>query len=93
MSKRLYVGNINFRATETDLRDLFARAGEVVSIKLITDHDTGKLRGFGFVEMANDSDAEKAITMFNGTSFMDRKLVVNMARPREEGRKGLDARP
>lgn len=84
MAKRLYVGNINFRATEADLQELFGQAGEVVSIKLITDGITGKLRGFGFVEMANDADAEKAISMFNGKDFMDRKLVVNEARPREE---------
>jgi RNA recognition motif-containing protein len=84
MAKRLYVGNINFRATESDLQELFAQAGEVVSIKLITDGITGKLRGFGFVEMANDAEAEKAISMFNGKDFMDRKLVVNEARPREE---------
>jgi RNA recognition motif-containing protein len=84
MGKRLYVGNVNFRATEEDLEELFSQAGEVVSTKLITDRVTGKLRGFGFIEMASDEEAEKAVDMFNGSDFMDRRLVVNEARPRED---------
>lgn len=88
MSKRLYVGNISFKASEDDLRELFAKAGEVASTKLITDPATGKPRGFGFVEMNSDEEAQKAIEMFNGSSFMDRNIVVNEAKPqvrREEG--------
>ena len=80
---RLYVGNISFRATEEDLQGLFADAGEVVSVKLIRDAATGRLRGFGFVEMASQEAAEKAITMFNGKPFMDRSIVVNEAKPQE----------
>lgn len=83
MGKKLYIGNINFRATEAALNELLSQAGEVVSVKLVTDRLTGKPRGFGFVEMASDAEAEKAISMFNGTSFMDRKLVVNEARTGE----------
>lgn len=80
---RLYVGNISFKATEDDLRDLFSQAGEVLSVKLIKDAATGRLRGFGFVEMASEEDGNKAITMFNGKQFMDRSIVVNEAKPQE----------
>lgn len=83
MSKRLYVGNISFKATEDDVRDLFSQTGEVVSVKLIKDASTGRLRGFGFVEMATDEDADKAVAKFNGNNFMDRSLVVNEAKPQE----------
>jgi len=88
MSKRLYVGNISFKATEDDVRDLFSQAGEVVSVKLIKDAATGRLRGFGFVEMASDEDAQKAISMFNGNPFMDRSIVVNEAKPLEKRERG-----
>ncbi len=84
MSKRLYIGNINFKCTEEDLKELFSQAGTVVSTKLIAD-EAGRLRGFGFVEMEVDADADKAVSMFNGKNFMDRTLVVNEARPRAEG--------
>ena len=83
MSTRLYVGNISFKATEDDVRDLFSQSGEVVSVKLIKDAATGRLRGFGFVEMASDDDAQKAISKFNGNTFMDRNIVVNEAKPQE----------
>jgi RNA recognition motif-containing protein len=86
MGNRLYIGNINFKATEDDLSELFSQAGSVVSTKLITDAVTGRPRGFGFVEMSSDEEAEKAIGMFNGNDFMERKLVVNEARPREQRR-------
>jgi RNA recognition motif-containing protein len=86
MQKRLYIGNINFKATEADLEDLFSQAGQVVSTRLITDRLTGKPRGFGFVEMSTEEEAEKAISMFNGNNFMERELVVNEARPRENRR-------
>ena len=85
---RLYVGNISFKATEDDLRDLFAQAGEVLSVKLIKDNATGRLRGFGFVEMASEEDGKKAVTMFNGQSFMDRSIVVNEAKPQERREQG-----
>ena len=80
---RLYVGNISFNANEDDLRELFSQAGEVKSVKLITDAATGRLRGFGFVEMSSDEDGNKAISMFNGKQFMDRSIVVNEAKPQE----------
>jgi cold-inducible RNA-binding protein len=85
---RLYVGNISFKATEDDLRELFAQAGEVLSVKLITDNATGRLRGFGFVEMAAEEDGKKAIEMFNGKPFMDRSIVVNEAKPQEKREQG-----
>lgn len=85
---RLYVGNISFKATEEDLKDLFAQAGEVSSVKLIKDNATGRLRGFGFVEMASEEDGKKAITMFNGKSFMERSIVVNEAKPQERREQG-----
>jgi RNA recognition motif-containing protein len=85
---RLYVGNISFKATEDDLRDLFAQAGEVLSVKLIKDNATGRLRGFGFVEMASEEDGKKAVTMFNGKPFMDRSIVVNEAKPQERREPG-----
>jgi len=85
---RLYVGNIPFKATEDDLRDLFAQAGEVLSVKLIKDNATGRLRGFGFVEMASEEDGNKAVTMFNGKPFMERSIVVNEAKPQEKREQG-----
>lgn len=81
---RLYVGNISFKASEDDLRDLFSQAGEVISVKLIKDGATGRLRGFGFVEMSSKEDGNKAISMFNGKPFMERDIVVNEAKPMEK---------
>ncbi len=80
-SMKLYVGNIPFKASEDDLRDLFAQAGEVVSVKLIRDKETGRMRGFGFVEMGSTEAGNKAIDMFNGKDFMQRSIVVNEAKP------------
>ncbi len=88
MSNRLYVGNISFKATEDDVKDLFSQAGEVVSVKLIKDAATGRLRGFGFVEMASKEDAQKAISKLNGNTFMDRSIVVNEAKPQERRERG-----
>lgn len=82
--KKLYVGNIPFKATEADIENLFAQAGEVVSVKFIMDNATGRMRGFGFVEMASAEEAEKAISQFNGTSFMERNIVVTEAKPQEK---------
>jgi RNA recognition motif-containing protein len=88
MGKRLYVGSIPFNATEESLRDLFTSIGEVESVKIITDADTGRSKGFGFVEMSSAEDAKKAIEQLNGTKFMERALIVNEARPQQprEGR-------
>ncbi len=85
MSTKLYVGNLSFRVTNEDLQEHFAKAGAVESAKVVEDRDTGRSRGFGFVEMANAEDAAAAIEQFNGQDLDGRNLVVNEARPREEG--------
>src|SRR5437870_2111351 len=85
MSKKLYVGNLPYTATEDDLRTLFAEAGEVADVAVIKDAQTGRSKGFGFVEMARDSDAEEAIRQFNGYMLENRNLTVDVARPREGG--------
>ena len=84
MSKKLYVGNLSYDTTETQIRDLFAGVGEVASVTLITDRETGRAKGFGFVEMNSDQDAQDAIKRFNGYQLDNRALTVNEARPREE---------
>ena len=83
MSKRIYVGNLSYKSTENDVASLFEQAGEVESVSIITDRDTGRSKGFGFVEMSNE-DADKAIAQFNGMELNGRALTVNEARPREE---------
>lgn len=87
MAKKIYVGNLSFSTDENSLRELFEKSGQVLSVKIITDAATGRPRGFGFVEMASDEDASKAIAALNGYTFMDRKLVVNEARPQTEKRR------
>jgi RNA recognition motif-containing protein len=84
MESKLYVGNLSYSTTEEDLRTLFFQAGTVSSVALIKDRDSGQSKGFAFVEMSNQSEAQKAITMFNGYNMGDRELRVSMARPREE---------
>ena len=84
MAKRLFVGNLSFQTTEADLSDLFAQVGQVDSVKIITDRDTGRSKGFAFVEMSDDSAAEQAISKFNGTDLSGRNLTVNEARPMEK---------
>ena len=84
MSKKLYVGNLSYNTTEAQIRELFAGVGEVSSVNLITDRDTGSAKGFGFVEMTNDEQAQEAIRRFNNYMLDDRNLTVNEARPREE---------
>jgi len=84
MESKLFVGNLPFTTTEEDLLDLFAKAGEVTSVALIKDRDTGRSRGFAFVEMSSQVEAENAIRMYNEFSWNDRELKVNLARPREE---------
>ena len=83
MSKRIYVGNLPFSATSTEVETLFAQFGEVTEVHLVTDRQTGQPRGFGFVEIADDEGAEKAIEALNNQDFQGRNLKVNEARPRE----------
>ena len=84
MTVKLYVGNLSYETSEDDLRTLFAQAGAVESVALIKDRETGRSKGFGFVEISTQAEAEKAISMFNAFRFNDRELTVNVARPREE---------
>jgi RNA recognition motif-containing protein len=85
---KVYVGNLPYSAQEEELQTLFAQAGSVLSVSVITDRYTGRSKGFAFVEMGDQSEAEKAINMFNGYSMSDRELKVSMARPREERPEG-----
>lgn len=84
MSTKLYVGNLSFRTTSEELRDLFSQAGTVESASVIEDRDTGRSRGFAFVEMATSEDAATAIEQFNGKDFGGRNLTVNEARPKTD---------
>jgi RNA recognition motif-containing protein len=84
MNLKLYVGNLPFGASEEDLRKLFAEAGAVQSVKIVTDSYSGRSRGFGFVEMASQAEAEKAISLTNGKTFMDRALIVSEAKPQKK---------
>ena len=84
MSTRLYVGNLNFRTTGDELRELFSQAGEVENATVVEDRDTGRSRGFGFVEMVTSEGAAAAVEQFNGKEFGGRALTVNEARPRVE---------
>ncbi len=84
MNSKLYVGNLSYQTTEDDLRQLFAGAGDVTSVAIITERDTGRSKGFGFVEMATEEEAVKAQQMFNGHSLLNRALKVDIARPRED---------
>ena len=84
MESKLYVGNLSYNVSEDDLRLLFAQAGEVKEVALILDRETRRSKGFGFVEMTNDADAQKAIQMFNQHELDGRALTVSVARPREE---------
>ena len=85
MSTKLYVGNLSFRVSSDDLFEHFSQAGSVESANVVQDRETGRSRGFGFVEMGSDDEATAAIAQFNGTEYDGRNLVVNEARPREEG--------
>jgi RNA recognition motif-containing protein len=84
MEAKLYVGNLSYNSNEDDLKALFAQAGTVKSVTIIKDRDTGRSKGFGFVEMETGEEAQKAITMFHNYQFQQRTLTVNIARPREE---------
>jgi len=80
---KLYVGNLSFNTTEEDLQRLFSEVGSVESASMVTDRDTGRSRGFGFVEMSSKSEGEAAIAKFNGSELDGRSLTVNEAKPRE----------
>jgi cold-inducible RNA-binding protein len=82
---KLYVGNLSYSANETELRDLFGAYGAVESVAVITDRDTGRSKGFGFVEFANDAEAQAAIAGLNGKEVSGRSLTVSPARPKSEG--------
>ena len=84
MGKRIYCGNLSFKATEDEIRSLFSQHGEVTDVHLVIDRETGRSRGFAFVEMATDEQAKAAITALDGFRHQDRNLKVNEAQPREE---------
>ena len=86
MGKKLYVGNLPYSVNDQKLNEIFSAVGEVTSAKVITDYDSGRSKGFGFVEMANDDDAKKAITQLDGKDFDGRAIKVNEARPKEDRR-------
>jgi RNA recognition motif-containing protein len=85
MGRKLYVGNLPYSATDSSLREAFSAAGTVDSVSIITDRDTGQSKGFGFVEMASDGEAQKAIQTLNGTTIDGRQIKVNEARPKGSG--------
>ena len=84
MGTKLYVGNLSYDTTETQIRELFSQVGEISEIAFITDRETGRPKGFGFVTMATPEGAQEAIKRFNGQTLDNRALTVNEARPREE---------
>jgi cold-inducible RNA-binding protein len=84
MAKKIYVGNLSFQTTETDLSNMFGEIGQVESVQIITDRDTGRSKGFGFVQMADDAAADKAIAQLNGKEVGGRNLTVNEARPMQK---------
>jgi RNA recognition motif-containing protein len=84
MEVKVYVGNLSYATTEDELRTLFAQAGTVKTVTLIKDRDTGRSKGFAFIEFETQVEAQKAISMFNGQPMGDRELIVNLARPRED---------
>ncbi|MBI5668729.1 MAG: RNA-binding protein [Chloroflexi bacterium] len=84
MTKKLYVGNLPYSVTEDEIRELFEQAGEITSVTVITDRETGRSKGFGFVEMSSEEEAQEAIKRFNGYAMSKRPLTVSEARPREE---------
>lgn len=88
MATKLYVGNLSYQTTDSDLSKMFAEAGTVVSAQVITDRETGQARGFGFVEMSSAGEAEAAISSINGRNVDGRALVVNESKPREGGSRG-----
>jgi RNA recognition motif-containing protein len=92
VAKKLYVGNLPYTVSESEIRELFTQVGEITSVTMITDKYTGQSKGFGFVEMASDDEAAEAIKRFNGYTLNNRNLTVNEARPREERSGGYNDR-
>ena len=92
MAKRIYVGNLSYRTTTDQLRDLFSQAREVQDVFLPSDRETGRMRGFGFVEFADDAATQEAIRMFDGYTLDDRQLRVNEAQEKPQGGGGGDRR-
>jgi RNA recognition motif-containing protein len=86
--KNIFVGNLSFNTNEDELRQIFESYGQVDRVSILTDRDTGRSRGFGFVEMSSDEDGEKAITALNGSQFGGRTINVNEARPKSDHRGG-----
>src|SRR5688500_8099497 len=84
MGSKLYVGNLSYNATGSDLEQLFAQHGQVSSAEIIADRDTGRSKGFGFVQMGSDAEAQAAIAALNGQEYDGRALTVNVAKPRED---------
>lgn len=84
MTKKLHVGNLSFDTTKEQLQELFSQAGEVTEITLVNDRDSGRPKGFGFVEMATENAAQEAIKRFNGHTLDERAIAVSEARPREQ---------
>lgn len=84
MNNKLYVGNLPYSVTEQELKALFEESGKVTSVAIITDRNSGRSKGFGFVELSDQGEAEDAIQRFNGFEFMGRELKVSVARPRED---------
>ena len=83
MNTKLFIGNLSFKVTETQLQELFSQAGEVVSVAIPTDRETGRKRGFAFVEFKSQADAEEACKRFNGTEVEGRAIAVNPSQPKE----------
>ena len=84
MGKKLYVGNLSYECSDSDLQQLFGQHGSVASAQIISDRESGRSKGFGFVEMASDDEAQAAIAALNGQDYMGRSLTVNEARPKED---------
>lgn len=93
MSNKLFVGSLGYQVTEAELKELFLPAGSVTSAKVITDRDTGQSKGFGFVEMGSDEEAQAAIKLLSGKEVAGRQLTVNIARPMAERPSNFNRRP
>jgi len=92
METNLYIGNLSFNTSEDELKELFSQAGEVKSVKIIRDYYSGKSRGFGFIEMGNQEEMQKAIELFNGHQLGDREIRVNIARQKEDRKSNQNRR-
>lgn len=88
MNSKIYVGNLPSQTTETDLKNHFSRAGDVASVKIMKDHQSGQPRGFAFIEMSTRREAQKAVSMFNKQKFLEKEILVNEARVNRSFRRG-----